>query len=72
LASALPNTAWWSICGLCFYPPSQKARAVRPWMNGIGGPSEARRAKEGASVDFAEEMKGLRAYARGGFMAAGR
>ncbi len=45
---------------------------IRPWMNGIGGPSEARRAKEGASVDFAEEMKGLRAYARGGFMAAGR
>ena len=43
--------------GICFYPPSQKARAVRPWMNGTGGPSEARRAKEGASADFAEEMK---------------
>ena len=27
-------------------------------MNGTGGPSEARRAKEGASADFAEEMKG--------------
>jgi hypothetical protein len=26
-------------------------------MNGTGGPSEARRAKEGASADFAEEMK---------------
>ena len=34
-------------------------------MNGTGGPSEARRAKEGASVDFAEEMKdttGLRPW----------
>jgi hypothetical protein len=26
-------------------------------MNGTGGPSEARRAKEGASADSAEEMK---------------
>jgi len=41
-----------------FYPPSQKTRAVRPWMNASGGPSEARRAKEGASADFAEENEG--------------
>jgi hypothetical protein len=26
-------------------------------MNGTSGPSEARRAKEGASADFAEEIK---------------
>ncbi len=30
---------------------------VSPWMNAQGGPSEARRAKEGASADSAEEMK---------------
>ena len=30
---------------------------VSPWMNAQGGPSEARRAKEGASADYAEEMK---------------
>ncbi len=30
---------------------------VSPWMNAQGGPSEARRAKEGASADCAEEMK---------------
>ncbi len=38
---------------------------IRPWMNGTGGPLEARRAKEGASADFAEEMKdttGLRPW----------
>ena len=40
-----------------FYPPSQKTTALRPWINARGGPSEARRAKEGASADFAEEMK---------------
>jgi hypothetical protein len=39
------------------YPPSQKTTAVRPWMNARGGPSEARRAKEGASADFAEELR---------------
>ncbi len=31
---------------------------VSPWMNATVGPSEARRAKEGASVDSAEERKG--------------
>ena len=40
-----------------FYPPSQKTMGVSPWMNVQGGPSEARRAKEGASADCAEEMK---------------
>ncbi len=30
---------------------------VSPWMNAQGGPSEAWRAKEGASADCAEEMK---------------
>ncbi len=40
-----------------FYPPSQKTMDVSPWMNAQGGPSEARRAKEGASADCAEEMK---------------
>ena len=30
---------------------------VSPWMNAQGGPSEARRAKEGASADCAEEIK---------------
>jgi hypothetical protein len=39
------------------YPPSQKTMDVSPWMNVQGGPSEARRAKEGASADCAEEMK---------------
>ncbi len=38
-----------------FYPPSQKTTAVRPWMNAHDGPSEAPRAKEGASADSAEE-----------------
>ncbi len=42
---------------LSFYPPSQKTMDVSPWMNAQGGPSEARRAKEGASADCAEEMK---------------
>ena len=49
------------ITGLCsptiFYPPSQKTMDVSPWMNAQGGPSEARRAKEDASADCAEEMK---------------
>ncbi len=40
-----------------FYPSSQKTTDVSPWMNAQGGPFEARRAKEGASVDYAEEMK---------------
>jgi len=40
-----------------FYPPSQKTMDESPWMNAQGGPSEARRAKEGASADYAEEMK---------------
>ncbi len=38
---------------------------VSPWMNAQGGPSDARRAKEGASADSAEEMKdttGLRPW----------
>jgi len=30
---------------------------VSPWMNATVGPSEARRAKEGASADSAEERK---------------
>ena len=30
---------------------------VSPWMNATVGPSEARRAKEGASADSTEEMK---------------
>ncbi len=40
-----------------FYPPTQKTMGVSPWMNAQGGPSEAWRAKEGASADCAEEMK---------------
>ncbi len=40
-----------------FYPPSQKTMDVSLWMNAQGGPFEARRAKEGASADCAEEMK---------------
>ncbi len=39
------------------YPPSQKTMGVSPWMNAQRGPSEARRAKEGASADCAEKMK---------------
>ncbi len=39
------------------YPPSQKTMGVSPWMNATVGPSEARRAKEGASADSAEERK---------------
>jgi len=39
------------------YPPSQKTTGVSPWMNAHGGPFEARRAKEGASADSAEERK---------------
>ena len=40
-----------------FYPPSQKTMSVSPWMNAERGPSEARRAKEDASADSAEEME---------------
>jgi len=40
------------------YPPAQKTMGVGPWMNATVGPSEARRAKEGASADSAEERKG--------------
>ena len=32
---------------------------VSPWMNATVGPSEARRAKEGASVDSAEGRKDI-------------
>ena len=39
------------------YPPSQKTTGVNVWMNAPGRPFEARRAKEGASADFAEETK---------------
>ena len=39
------------------YPPSQKTLGVSPRMNAEVGPSEAQRTKEGASADFAEEMK---------------
>ncbi len=39
------------------YPPSQKTMGLRPWINATVGPSEARRAKEGASADSAEERK---------------
>ncbi len=39
------------------YPPSQKTMGVGPWMNATVGSSEARRAKEGASADSAEERK---------------
>ncbi len=38
-----------------FYRPTQKTMGVSPWMNAQGGPSEAWRAKEGASADCAEE-----------------
>ncbi len=40
-----------------FYQPSQKTMGVSLWMKAQGGPSEARRAKERASADCAEEMK---------------
>src|SRR3989344_5483231 len=40
-----------------YHPPSQKTSDVSPRMNAVDGPSEARRVKEGASADFAEEMK---------------
>ena len=36
-------------------PPSQKTMAIRRWMTANGGPSEARRTKEGAAADSAEE-----------------
>jgi hypothetical protein len=39
------------------YPSLQKTTGIYPWMNATDGPSEARRAKEGASADFAEEMR---------------
>ncbi len=39
------------------YPPSQKNMGVSPWTNATVGPSEVRRAKEGASADSAEERK---------------
>ena len=39
-------------------------------MNAKGGPSEARRAKEGASADSAEEMKDTMGETRGGFIFA--
>jgi len=52
------------------YPPSQKTTGVSPWMNAMADPptfvghsrlrsakAEARRAKEGASADSAEERK---------------
>jgi hypothetical protein len=39
------------------YPPSHKTMGVDPWMNATVGPSEARRAKEGASADSTEERK---------------
>ncbi len=38
-----------------FNPPSQKTMGLSPWMNATVGPSEAQRAKEGASADSAEE-----------------
>ena len=38
-------------------PPSQKTMAIGRWMTANGGPSEARRAKEGAWADSAEGMK---------------
>jgi len=40
------------------YPPSQKTMGVSPWINATVGPSEARRAKEGASADSAEDKEG--------------
>ncbi len=43
---------------------------VSPWMNAHGGPFEARRAKEGASADSAEEMKDIMGETRGGFIFA--
>jgi len=53
-----------------YYPPSQKTMGVSPWMNAHGGPFEARRAKEGASADSAEEMKDIMGETRGGFIFA--
>lgn len=46
-------------CGeeVIVYPPSQKTMGISPWMNAKCGSSEARRAKEDASADSAEEMK---------------
>ncbi len=41
-----------------FYPPSQKTTGVSPWLNAGDGPFEARRAKEGASADSAEDNEG--------------
>ena len=66
--SGAPRAAFYFY--VSFYPPSQKTTAVRLWMNARGGPSEVPRSgtKEGASADFAEEMKPPRAYARGGFI----
>jgi len=56
------------LCLLITYPPSQKAAGICPWMNAHDGPSEAWRAKEGASADSAEEMKDATSDARGGFI----
>ncbi|MDI6821030.1 MAG: hypothetical protein QMD65_02500 [Patescibacteria group bacterium] len=44
-----------------YYPLSQKATGVSPWMNAKCGPSEARRTKEGALADSAEEIKDITA-----------
>ena len=40
-------------------------------MNAKGGPSEARRAKEGASADSAEEISDTTGETRGGFIEIG-
>ncbi len=46
-----------TVLKLSLDPPSQKTMGVSLWMNATVGPSEARRAKEGASADSAEERK---------------
>ena len=39
------------------YPPSQKTTAVRPWMNARVRTLRSSQSEEGASADFAEELR---------------
>ncbi len=66
----MPREVCVDFCRQALYPPSQKTTGVSPWMNAGAGPFEARRAKEGASADFAEEMKDTTGVSPWSFMAA--
>ena len=56
-----------------WYPLLQKTGGVSTGMNALDKPSVARRAKEGVSRRISPKKGRIpRAYARGGFMVAGR